>query len=96
MAEPKLVKMTRGSDEADVHPDEVGNYQKGGWEVKGEAKTLSTFQGLPNFVIDAGNLGKLVFDDGGVFVANDKQAKWLRKAIADKAEFVNGVIEVDA
>lgn len=36
----KLVKMVRDSEEephtADVHPDEVENYKKGGWRVADE------------------------------------------------------------
>lgn len=38
----KLIKMKRGGEQkpfsADVHPDEVKNYQAYGWELAGEAK----------------------------------------------------------
>ncbi len=30
-AKPKVVKMVRGEQSADVHRDEVDNYKKGGW-----------------------------------------------------------------
>jgi len=38
---PQLVRMVRGPEYprphmADVHPDEVDNYAKGGWQVKAE------------------------------------------------------------